>query len=79
MGIARSSTGHVEGPWVQEPKPLWSEDGGHGMIFRSFEGRLLVTLHQPNNTPTQERAVFRELCENGNALYLKSVYADIEK
>jgi arabinan endo-1,5-alpha-L-arabinosidase len=60
MGFARSNSGTVHGPWQQEPKPLWALDGGHGMIFRSFDGKLFVTLHQPNQTP-QERAVFREL------------------
>ena len=72
MGIARSTTGKVEGPWEHEPEALWSEDGGHGMIFRAFDGRLFVTLHQPNKL-TKERPVFREICEKDNALFLKSV------
>ena len=70
MGIARSSTGRVEGPWVHDPEALWLEDGGHGMIFRSFEGRLFMTLHQPN-TPSKERPVFCELSEENNSLFLR--------
>ncbi len=39
MGIARSESGTVVGPWIQEKKPIWKEDGGHGMIFRAFDGK----------------------------------------
>jgi hypothetical protein len=71
MGIARSTTGHVTGPWAQDPTPLWLEDGGHGMIFRTFNGRLMLTFHSPNQTP-DERPVFAELEETGDNLQLKS-------
>jgi len=57
MGIARSESGLVTGPWRQDALPLWAADGGHGMIFRGFDGRLFVTFHTPNKTP-EERAVF---------------------
>jgi arabinan endo-1,5-alpha-L-arabinosidase len=62
MGIARSTSGTVLGPWVQEDEPLWSNDGGHGMIARTLDGRLFLTLHQPNNSPF-ERASFHPLKE----------------
>jgi arabinan endo-1,5-alpha-L-arabinosidase len=69
MGIARSQSGTVEGPWSQNPDPLWSDDGGHGMIFRTFDNRLMMTLHQPNSTP-DERAVFTEIQDTGDGLRL---------
>ena len=69
MGIARSESGNVQGPWRQEPEPLWADDGGHGMIFRAFDGRLWVTVHTPNVTP-HERAIFRELVETDDAFRL---------
>lgn len=62
MGISRLETGHITGPWRHDPDPIWAEDGGHGMVFRTFEGRLMLTFHSPNATP-QERAVFVELEE----------------
>ncbi|MFJ6156499.1 glycoside hydrolase family 43 protein [Pseudarthrobacter sp. NPDC092184] len=62
MGIARSGSGTVLGPWHQEDKPIWGTDGGHGMIARTFDGQLLLTLHQPNNSP-HERASFHHLKE----------------
>ena len=64
MGLARSASGSVLGPWVQEDEPIWSDDGGHGMVFRSFDGQLYLTLHAPNQTP-YERAVFVPLVEVG--------------
>jgi hypothetical protein len=70
MGIAHSSNGAIDGLWTQELKPIWGKDGGHGMLFRTFEGRLFLTLHQPNNTPN-ERPVFREVVEESGSIRLK--------
>ena len=70
MGLARSGSGTILGPWTQDPAPLWHEDGGHGMLFRTFDGRLFLTLHQPNDTP-RERTRLCELVEDGGALRLK--------
>lgn len=69
MGIARSESGQVKGPWVQEPEPLWSKDGGHGMIFRTLGDELMLTLHQPN-TPGQEHPRFFALVDEGDGLRL---------
>ena len=72
MGIARSSSGSVQGPWTQESEPLWAEDGGHGMIFRTFDGGLRLTFHTPNDSPN-ERAVFWKIEEDDGALRLCSI------
>jgi len=58
MGIARSESGTVLGPWIQEDKPLWGTDGGHGMIGRTLDGDLFLTLHQPNKSPHERAALF---------------------
>ncbi|MBB3111613.1 beta-xylosidase [Paenibacillus phyllosphaerae] len=57
LGIASSASGSVQGPWQQEEKPLFRRDGGHGMIFRTYEGGLMLTIHTPNRTP-DERPIF---------------------
>jgi arabinan endo-1,5-alpha-L-arabinosidase len=57
LGIARSITGHIMGPWMHDTQPLYSEDGGHGMLFKTFSGQLMLSIHSPNNTPN-ERPVF---------------------
>jgi arabinan endo-1,5-alpha-L-arabinosidase len=70
MGIAHSTTGTIEGLWEHETHPIWGENGGHGMIFRTFDGRLFLTLHTPNQTPF-ERPVFVEIEETENSLCVK--------
>jgi beta-xylosidase len=46
QGIARSKSGKLEGPWEQLD-PLVRRDSGHGMLFRAFDGRLMMVLHRP--------------------------------
>jgi arabinan endo-1,5-alpha-L-arabinosidase len=75
MGLARSATGSVLGPWRQDDAPLWSEDGGHGMVFRALDGQLYLTLHTPNESP-RERALFVPLVETGGDLRLVPRRAD---
>lgn len=69
MGIARSTSGEVTGPWVHPDEPIWASDGGHGMIVRLLDGDLALTLHQPNSSP-DERAVIRRLVEHEHTVTL---------
>lgn len=71
VGIAESVTGQVKGPWKQQKEPIFSKNGGHGMIFKTFDGRLCITLHQPNSPGGKERARIFELEDTGNTLLLK--------
>lgn len=71
LGVARSKTGRITGPWIQDPNPVFSRDGGHGMIFRDFSGVLRLALHQPNNPEGAERMRLFEIVETGNTLRLK--------
>jgi beta-xylosidase len=54
--IARSDSGEITGNWSIDPIPLFADNGGHGMIFRTFEGKEYLVLHRPNETP-EERPV----------------------
>lgn len=54
--VAESDNGHITGNFRQL-SPLFKKDGGHGMLFRTFDGRLLLSLHRPNSSPN-ERPVF---------------------
>lgn len=69
MGLARSVSGRLDGPWEHEPRPIWPHDGGHGMIARTLDGQLLLALHQPNDTPF-ERAVLWPLIETSQTVRL---------
>lgn len=43
---ARSTSGGLEGPWEQLGT-LVERDSGHGMLFHSFEGKLMMIVHRP--------------------------------
>lgn len=45
QGVAYSSSGTLDGPWIQEPEPITPPNFGHGMIFRTFDGRTLMAVH----------------------------------
>lgn len=45
QGVAYSESGTLDGPWVHEEELITPPNYGHGMMFRSFEGDLLMSLH----------------------------------
>jgi beta-xylosidase len=51
MGVAESESGTITGPWLQHDRPLWTSNGGHGMILRTSKGQDYLVFHWPNNTP----------------------------
>ncbi len=53
----KSLSGKIAGPWVMHT-PLFRGDGGHGMLFKTFEGRLMLTLHQPNKSPHEKMKLY---------------------
>ena len=60
VGSAISESGKLKGPWKHNSNLLFGTDGGHGMMFETFDKKKMFTLHQPNNSP-QERAQFFEM------------------
>ena len=49
-GIAWSTSGSIKGPWIQEEVAFKGDNSGHGMIFKSFEGQLLYSVHHDGGT-----------------------------
>jgi len=48
IGIARSETGEICGPWKQFDKPTYALDGAHGTLFnRLQDGMLMMTCYNP--------------------------------
>jgi len=45
QGVAYSESGKLAGPWMQCSEPLVPDNSGHGMLFRTFSGKLLMCLH----------------------------------
>lgn len=68
--IARSDNGDIDGNWSVDDIPLADKDGGHGMIFETFEGKKMFVLHRPN-TPPNERANLTEIVEIGDTIRIK--------
>ncbi|MBR5409205.1 MAG: family 43 glycosylhydrolase [Clostridia bacterium] len=67
--LAVSESGGVTGPWRQLP-PLFTEDGGHGMLFRDLESGLRLTLHCPNRS-LDERPVFFRAKEHAGGIEIE--------
>lgn len=50
QGVAYSQSGTLDGPWIQEKGPITPPNFGHGMLFETFEGQLLMALHSHKKT-----------------------------
>lgn len=69
VGVAKSANGDICGPWEHLEEPLFPENGGHGMLFRTKEGCLTYTLHYPNDK-YRERPIFKAVIEENGLLRL---------
>ncbi|MGE5519968.1 MAG: family 43 glycosylhydrolase, partial [Candidatus Dadabacteria bacterium] len=49
QGVAYSESGTLDGPWVQEKEPITPPNFGHGMLFHSLDGKLLMSVHSHTN------------------------------
>lgn len=66
IGVARSESGTIAGPWKQDVQPLNDDDGGHAMLFKDFSGQLKISYHAPNSQT--ERPVIYTVSENNGKL-----------
>ncbi len=66
--LRKSTTGKIAGPWTKD-EILYGKNGGHGMLFRTFDGKLLLTLHQPNSGEAERMKLF-EIEDTGHTLRL---------
>jgi hypothetical protein len=70
IGTAHSRNGTLKGPWTQSSSPLYTADGGHGMLFRDEGETLYLAIHRPNKTPF-ERPFFVKVIEKDGAIMLQ--------
>ena len=77
VGIAKSESGSITGPWIQQDEPLYSKkytgmyDGGHGMIFTDAGGKMWMVIHSPNDISPEkgkEDVVFIPVKEENDTL-----------
>ncbi|WP_320051690.1 glycoside hydrolase family 43 protein [uncultured Acetobacteroides sp.] len=45
QGVAYSDNGTLSGKWIQESEPITPPNFGHGMLFRTLDGKLLMSAH----------------------------------
>lgn len=72
VGLAVSESGEIAGPWKQLERPIFPENGGHGMVFEDKNGRKLFVLHYPNDKYL-ERPCFMKLAVRDGAAVLEDV------
>ena len=48
QGVAYSDNDRLDGHWIHEPEPITPPNFGHAMLFRTFEGKLLMSVHSHN-------------------------------
>ena len=76
QGVAYSEKGTLDGPWIQEEKPITPPNFGHGMLFRTFEGRLLMSVHSHEirkNRTIRIPHLF-EVDDSGDQIVIKGEY-----
>ena len=64
--IARFAGGKLCTEFEHMP-PLYTKDGGHGMVFHTTDGRLFFTFHSPNASG-HEHPCFIEIKDKGDML-----------
>ena len=60
--ISFSDNGKLSGNWNHCKSPLFKNNGGHGMFFRTYNDKLMFIIHSPNHSPN-ERPVLIEIDE----------------
>ena len=76
QGVAYSQSGTLEGPWVQEKEPITPPNYGHGMLFRTFEGKLLMSVHshKSENGRTVRIPCLFEVDDSGDKIVVGKPY-----
>ena len=68
--FAVSTSGEITGEWLHSEKFIFHNDGGHGMIFKDFNGNLKFIMHKPNVNPDERPVIFDIEIEN-KTIFLK--------
>lgn len=69
VGTAVSDNGRITGNWTHLSEKLYPGNGGHGMILKTYDGKLGYLMHYPNEKYA-ERPIFYEVEEKDGRLVL---------
>lgn len=67
QAVSHSESGRLAGPWKKH-EIIRRSDSGHGMVFKTFDGRLAIALHSPNTPHLDKRLRVFELEDTGDTL-----------
>lgn len=59
VGLAVSESGKLKGPWRQQEAPIYQDDGGHGMFFKTLDGEMHFVMHSPD-THFEEHPILKK-------------------
>ena len=71
--VAYSEDGTVNGKWKHCKNTVSAVNGGHGMIFKDFDGKLFFIMHCPNTPHGAERAKIMEIEEISDEPYIEII------
>ena len=73
--LARSPSGRLTGPWEQLPM-LLDKGSGHGMLFTTFDGQLMLIVHRPFKNA---RGKLYEVRDTGDSIELTRQRVDLDR
>lgn len=68
---SRSKSGKLFGEWTHDTTPLFSNDGGHPMVFTDFDGNTRIAFHTNSANKGNEFPVVYYLEDNNGVLAIK--------
>ena len=76
VGVAYSTMYGLNGPWEIEPEPLLRGNHGHPMLFKDFDGTLVMAVHQDTVMNNRRTSVPRliEVDDQFEKLKVKGYY-----
>ena len=73
QAVCYSESGTIDGPWIQNEHSLKGDNSGHGMLFRTFDGRDLLVIHHDGGDGLRKPQLW-EVDLSGDQLVLGNRY-----
>lgn len=72
IGVAYSASGKIAGPWIQEKDPLDGTNCGHGMLFKTFDGKMKLCMHyvDPNDERQFRKPIIKDVDISGDRIVI---------
>jgi hypothetical protein len=82
QGVVYSKSGTLDGPWIHEKDPITPPNFGHGMLFQTFEGKLLMSVHSHksvNGRTVRVPHLFEANLDGDKLVIGKELYLEVSK